>query len=116
MACSPNVGGNELGDLEEHMDEECCPPIALELYGNEDSMLCPPPRGKESFPPQCDEKSMIPLVPRRPPPGPFGIINTVRRCVHVVWKWCRFMALLFAAVGVAFYRGPDSDIADYYYD
>ncbi|KAJ9080459.1 hypothetical protein DSO57_1024712 [Entomophthora muscae] len=116
LGCSPNAGENELSDLEEHFEEEGSPPMTLELYSNADSLACPPSKVKESFPPQCNEKDIIPHIPRRPTYGPVGIVNTVRRCAHAVWKWCRFMALLFAAVGVAFYRGPDSDIADYYYD
>ncbi|KAI9295192.1 hypothetical protein K502DRAFT_228273 [Neoconidiobolus thromboides FSU 785] len=57
-----------------------------------------------------------PLAPRRQPNNPVGIVHIVRRCFGSIWKWCRFITLLFAAVGMAVYRGPDTDVADYYFD
>ncbi|KAI0244692.1 hypothetical protein L0F63_004460 [Massospora cicadina] len=112
VVSSPIVEGG-LSDHENQVEKD--PFMTVELYSGEN--LLPNPLSKEeSFPPQCDDKEYIPLVPRRPSNGPIGIVNTVRKCAFLVWKWCRFVALVFAAVGVAFYRGPDSDIGDYYYD
>lgn len=99
----------ELGDLDERPEEQ------LTFSSETAPSSCLPMLPMTTFPPQTDEKEHIPLIPR-PRAGPTGIVNTVRGCVNSVWKWCRFMALLFAAVGVAFYRGPDADITDYYYD
>lgn len=102
------------GDLNQEVSEKE-PSMALELYNGE-NLLSNPSLKEETFPPQCDDSGSIPLVPRRPSTGPVGVVNSIRRGAFLVWKWCRFVALLFAAVGIAFYRGPDSDIGDYYYD
>ncbi|KAK9709934.1 hypothetical protein K7432_008724 [Basidiobolus ranarum] len=42
------------------------------------------------------------------PVGWFGwIVNSVKGAMNYTWRWCRFIFLLFTAVVIALYRGPN---------
>ncbi|KAF9345577.1 hypothetical protein BGX34_004636 [Mortierella sp. NVP85] len=44
--------------------------------------------------------------------GLFGLIQGVFMLFRFFWRWCRFIAILSTALGIALYRGPDALLTD----
>ncbi|KAG0307332.1 hypothetical protein BGZ98_000507 [Dissophora globulifera] len=51
-------------------------------------------------------------VGRRSRGGLFGMIQSTILLFRLLWRWCRFLAILSTALGMAIYRGPDALLTD----